>query len=128
MSIRPLMLGVLAAGLAMLPIVPQAKADLWDQKTTITFTQPVEIPGRVLGPGTYVFKLADSQSDRDIIEIFNRSQNHLLATEMTIPVERLNPTGYTVITFEERAANSPQAVHDWFYPGMIYGHQFVYNR
>ncbi|HUA83905.1 MAG TPA: hypothetical protein VMB85_08590 [Bryobacteraceae bacterium] len=122
------MLGVLAAGLVTLPMIPQAKADLWNQRTTITFTQPVEVPGRVLGPGTYVFQLANSQSNRNIIQIFNRRQNHVLATEMTIPAYRATPRGHTVVTFEERAANSPAAVRDWFYPGMNYGHQFIYNR
>lgn len=128
MSIRPLILGVLAAGLVTLPMIPQANADLWNQRTTITFTQPVEIPGRVLGPGTYVFQVANSQTNRNMIQIFNRNQNHLLATEMTVPAYRATPRGHTVVTFGERAANSPAAVQDWFYPGMIYGHQFVYNR
>jgi hypothetical protein len=48
--------------------------------------------------------------------------------EFTIPAERTNPTGKTVLTFEERASNSPEAIHTWHYPGMVYGHQFVYNR
>lgn len=40
----------------------------------------------------------------------------------------MNPTMNTVVTFEERAANSPEAVRNWFYPGMNYGHQFVYHQ
>ena len=40
-------------------MLPQAKADEWNQKTIFTFSGPVEIPGQVLSPGTYVFKLAD---------------------------------------------------------------------
>ena len=41
-------------------ITQTAYADEWDQKTIFTFSAPVEIPGQVLGAGTYVFKLADS--------------------------------------------------------------------
>ncbi len=35
---------------------PIAKADAWDKETIVTFSSPVEVPGQVLPPGTYVFK------------------------------------------------------------------------
>jgi LPXTG-motif cell wall-anchored protein len=120
---------VVCAGLlaAMLPL-PQAKADAWDQKTIFTFSGPVEIPGQVLGAGTYVFKLADSQSDRNIVQVFNKDENHLYGTFLAIPDYRLQPTDKPVITFEERAAGAPPAVRAWWYPGDNYGHEFVYGK
>jgi hypothetical protein len=108
--------------------LPQAKADEWNQKAVFTFSGPVEIPGQVLLPGTYVFKLMDSQSDRSIVQVFNKNENHLYGTFLTIPDYRLKPTGKTVITFAERAAGSPEAVKAWFYPGENYGHDFVYPK
>jgi hypothetical protein len=114
--------GMLAA------MLPQAKADEWNQKTTFTFSGPVEIPGKVLSPGTYVFKLADSQSDRNIVQVFNERENHLFGTYLAIPDYRLQPTGKPVITFQERAAGAPPAVRAWFYPGRNYGHEFVYPK
>jgi len=56
---------------------PRASADEWDQKTIFTFSGPVEIPGQVLTAGTYVFKLADSQSDRNIVQVYNKEETHL---------------------------------------------------
>ena len=109
-------------------VLPRAKADEWNQKTVFTFSGPVEIPGQVLSPGTYVFKLMDSQSDRNIVQVFNKKENHLYGTFLTIPDYRLKPRGKTIITFEERAAGSPEAVKAWFYPGDNYGHQFVYPK
>jgi hypothetical protein len=44
-------------------VVPTATADDWNNKTTITFSGPVEVPGvgaQALPAGTYVFKLKDS--------------------------------------------------------------------
>jgi hypothetical protein len=108
--------------------LPQAKADAWDQKTVFTFSGPVEIPGQVLLPGTYVFKLMDSQSDRSIVQVFNKNENHLYGTFLTIPDYRLQPAGKSIITFEERAAGAPEAVRAWFYPGENYGHEFVYPK
>ncbi len=34
-----------------------AQADMWDRQTTITVNKSIEVPGAVLPPGTYVFKL-----------------------------------------------------------------------
>src|SRR5580658_1588656 len=107
---------LIALGLALLSCA-SLSADEWNQETIFTFSGPVEIPGQVLEPGTYVFKLADSQSDRNIVQVFNKRENHLFGTFLTIPDYRLKPAGKTIITFEERAEGSPEAVRAWFYPG-----------
>ena len=120
---------LLVAGLAFLGATLQrAAADEWDQKTIFTFSGPVEIPGQVLEAGTYVFKLADSQSDRNIIQVFSKDEKHLFGTFLTIPDQRLRPAGKTIITFDERPVGSPEAVKAWFYPGEEYGHDFVYPK
>ena len=88
----------------------------------------MEIPGRVLDPGTYVFKLADSQADRNIVQVFNKHETHLYGTFLAVPDYHLKLSGKPIITFEERAAGSPEAVKAWFYPGDNYGHEFVYPK
>ncbi|MGE5645631.1 MAG: hypothetical protein ACM336_07555 [Acidobacteriota bacterium] len=103
-------------------------ADEWNKQTTVEINAPMEIPGRVLEPGTYVFKLAESPSDRNIVEIFNNDGTHLITTLLTVSDYRLHPTGKTVMTFEERAAGSPEALKAWFYPGDLYGQEFVYPK
>ena len=118
----------ISAGMLAVALLPQAKADEWNEKTIFTFTGPVEIPGQVLPAGTYVFKLADSASDRNIVEVYNKKENHLYGTFLAIPDYHLRPSGKTIITFEERAAGSPEAVRAWFYPGDNYGHEFVYPK
>jgi hypothetical protein len=119
----------LSACVGLLAIaLPQVKADEWNQKTIFTFSGPVEIPGRVLNPGTYVFKLADSMSDRNIVEVYNKDENHLYGIFLAIPDYHLKPAGKPIITFEERAAGAPEAVRAWFYPGDNYGHEFVYPK
>lgn len=108
--------------------LPQARAEEWDQKTVFTFNEPVEIPGQVLSAGTYVFKLVDSSSDRNIIQVFNQDESHLYGTFLTVPDYRVQPAGKTIITFDERLSGSPEAVKAWFYPGENYGHEFVYPK
>ena len=90
-------------------MVVRANADTWDQKTIFTFSGPVEIPGQVLDAGTYVFKLADSGSDRNIVQVFNKNENRLYGTFLTVPDYRLKPAGKTIITFDERPSGSSEA-------------------
>jgi hypothetical protein len=113
---------------------PGAKASEWNSKTVITFGGPVEIPGvhltgwRVLPAGTYVFKLMDSESDRHIVQIFNKDETKCYATILAIPNYRLKATGKTVVTFRERPAGQPEALRAWFYPGKNWGEEFVYSK
>jgi len=107
-------------------LAPRAKADAWNEKTKVTFNVPVEIPGKALTAGTYVFKLADSQSDRNIVEVWNGDQTHLIAIVMADPEYRIDSTSRTVMHFDERPKNTPMALDDWFYPGDLSGQQFIY--
>ena len=122
--------------LALMGVVfsPGAKADDWNHKTVLTFSGPVEIPGvhlkgwGVLPAGTYVFKILDSQSDRHIVQIFDKGETQVLATILAIPNYRLKATGKTVVTFRERPAGEPEALRAWFYPGANWGEEFVYPK
>lgn len=107
---------------------PSARADEWNKKTIVTFSGPVEIPGKVLTPGTYVFKLLNSASNRNIVQVFDEEEKNLQATILAIPDYRLKPSDKPVIRFEERPAGTPEAIKAWFYPGDVYGQQFVYPQ
>jgi hypothetical protein len=119
---------VLALSLLGATLAPGARADEWNKKTVMTFSQPVEIPGQVLPAGTYMFKLANSQSDRHIVQIFNASGSHIIATVLAINDYRLAPTGRTVVKFAERSGDNPEALKAWFYPGDNFGQEFVYPK
>jgi hypothetical protein len=105
-----------------------AKADTWDKATKLTFTEPVEIPGRALASGTYWFELADSTSNRHIVRVWNADRSEVLATILAVPDYRLQPTGDTVIKFSERPTGTPEAIKAWFYPGDNFGQEFVYPK
>jgi len=111
---------------SVLLAVPTARADQWNQKTTMTFNEPVEIPGHALQPGTYVFKLLNPGLDPNVVEVYNKNENHLYGIFLTIPDYRLAPTGKVIVTFAERPVGAPDALQAWFYPGDTYGHEFVY--
>jgi hypothetical protein len=119
---------VLALSLLGVTLAPGARADELNKKTIMTFSQPVEIPGQVLPAGTYTFKLADSLSDRHIVQIFNADGSRIIATILAINNYRLRPTGESVVKFAERSGDNPEALKAWFYPGDNFGQEFVYPK
>lgn len=108
--------------------LPAVRGDEWDKTTKMTFSAPTELPTMVLPAGTYTFTLLDLLSDRNIVQVWNADRTKLLTTLIAIPDYRLTTTDKTVITFEERAKGSPEAIRAWFYPGDQYGQEFVYPR
>lgn len=109
--------------------LPRALADEWNKKTTMTFSESVEVPGGVvLPPGKYIFVLVDSVSDRHIVRIWNEDQTKVFATILAINNYRLTPTDKTVFTFNERPSGTPETIHAWFYPGNSFGQEFVYPK
>ncbi len=109
-------------------LAPGARADQWDKKTIVTFNDAVEIPGQVLPAGTYVFRLADSISNRHIVQIWNADEDQVLATIMTIANTRFETPDDSLFEFDERPGDSPQALKVWFYPGNNTGEEFIYSR
>lgn len=119
---------MIVACAAMLIPAFRATADEWDKKTVMTFSQPVELPGVVLPAGTYVFKLANLQGSRNVIQVFNAEENQIIATILAIPHQHPQAHDQTYVGFEERRADTPQAIHEWFYPGNDRGLEFVYPK
>jgi hypothetical protein len=107
------------------------KADTFDKKTVMTFSEPFEVPGvdaQILPAGTYVFKVFESFGDRNIVQIFNADETHLFTTILAINNYRLKPTDKTVLTFKERGEGQPEAIKAWFYPANAFGQEFVYSK
>jgi len=116
-------------GLAAGVLAWRAHADEWNKMTVLTVNQPVQVTDRVLlEPGQYVFKLLDSQSDRHVVQIFNRDQTHIVNTVLAIPAYRNEPTGRSAFTFWETPAGYAKALRTWYYPGDSYGQEFRYPK
>ena len=105
-----------------------AHADESDQSTTITFSEPIQVPGQVLPAGTYLFKLVNADSDLNTVQIFNSDRTVLYATFETVPTDRREPTGDTMIDLAKQGGGQPDALLNWFYPGDDTGHEFVYPK
>jgi hypothetical protein len=125
---RTLGFGFAALMLGLILIAPGADADQWNKKTILTINQPLQIPGTVLQPGKYAVKLADSASNRHIVQVFNEDESKLLATVLAIPNSKLKASGASEFSFWETPKGTPQALRSWFYPGDNFGQEFAYPK
>ena len=104
----------------------RATADEWNKRTILTVHQTIQVTDTVLDPGQYVLRLADSGSDRHIVQISTADQTHLISTVLAIPTVRLQPTGGSQFTFWETPPGTARAMRDWYYPGDNFGQEFPY--
>jgi LPXTG-motif cell wall-anchored protein len=120
---------LIAAVLGVVAVAPTVSADQYDKKIIATFADPIEVPGGItLQPGTYVFKLQDSQNDRHIVLIQNERENHTYAQIFATNDFRLRPKGKVQIEFAESVAGSPTRLKAIFWPGDNYGQAFEYKK
>jgi hypothetical protein len=111
--------------LAIWGISPVSAGD-FNQKTIVTFAAPVEVPGQALPAGTYVFKVIDSSTQNNVVQVFSQDERHLFATFFAVRDYRIKPADQTVILFEERPSDTPEAVRALICHGDQYARQFVY--
>jgi hypothetical protein len=109
-------------------LVPGVRASELDKRTIVTFSDSVEIPGQVLEPGTYVFKLLDSPSNRNIVQVWNGDEDQLLATIQTISDYKPHVDDESVFYLGPLSSDSTLALQSWFYPGETSGRRFVYRQ
>jgi hypothetical protein len=111
---------------ALLALPTVAAADTWNERTLLTFSEPVMVTGATLPPGTYTFKLADVRGNRHTVQIFKGEGDELVTLTHAVPVRRERPTGDTILTFNPTEQGMP-ALKAWYYPHSSYGHEFIYS-
>jgi hypothetical protein len=121
---KPVLSGMIVA--ALMSVTP-AVADQWNERSIMTFSEAVRVPGATLAPGTYVFELAEPDSSPHVIRIRNEKTSDVVATVQAVPVKRNSASGETILRFNPTEQGAPVALRAWFYPNSLYGHQFVYD-
>jgi hypothetical protein len=116
------------AALALTASAASAQTVPPNRLTYVTFSGPVSVPGVTLPAGTYQFKILDSNTNRNIVQIFNREGTKLFTTLLAVPATRRQPSGDPVITFKETRSDQPPAVHYWYYAGDLAGNELVYPK
>jgi hypothetical protein len=115
-----------AALLALL--VPGVRADDYNKLTYFTFSGSVQVPGATLPAGKYMFKLADPESGRRAIQIWDEEGKKLFTTLLTVADQRMEVPKEPMVMFNEQPSGEAPAVRSWFYEGERTGYEFVYPK
>lgn len=115
------------AVVAVLATRAQAQETNTQERSFITFSNTVEMPGVTLPAGTYVFRLADTPQ-RNVVQVLSQDQKKVLGQWLFVQHERPEVTGDTVIMFKENAENTMPAIQYWYFPGEKIGKEFVYPK
>jgi LPXTG-motif cell wall-anchored protein len=111
-----------------LSIADRAEAQPADYRTYFTFSAPVTLPGITLPAGKYIFRLADPDSSRKVINVLSGDGKRSLAMLHTIPDQAVRAPKDAEIRFMETSAQVPPPVKTWWYAGKAIGYEFIYPR
>jgi len=128
MKLARLFLAIGSLAFLGITVTSPAKADSFDKKTTLTIHEPIQVPNAVLQPGTYVMKLLNSASDRNIVQIYNEDQTELITMFRAIPNYRITVTDKSAFLFWETPPGQPRAMRAWFWPADNFGQEFAYPK
>ena len=111
-----------------LSIGGRAEAQPADYRTYFTFSAPVTLPGMTLPAGKYIFRLADPDGSRKVINVLSGDGKRSLAMLHTIPNQASRPPKDAEIRFMETSAQVPPPIKTWWYAGKAIGYEFIYPR
>jgi len=119
-----------ACALALLAVVSSAAyaQEPYDKRTYFTFNQPVQLPGVQLPPGEYIFRLADPDTSRKVVQVLSADRGQVYAMLHTIPRQRAEAPGKPEVSFMETAAGNPPAIQTWWSQGERTGREFMYSK
>jgi hypothetical protein len=93
-------------------------------EATVTFDHPVEVPGKVLPAGTYVFKTTDND---ELVQVFSANYKEVLATFYAIPAYRSAiDNDDSFVQLSKTPDGAPREIEGLFVAGRTTGYQFVY--
>ncbi len=88
----------------------------------VTVLRPVRIPGAVLQPGEYSFRLDRAGS---MVAVTNVEGSEFFGNYLLVPTVRQHRDD-TVAYTAEAPDGGPERVVSWFFPGFLRGYAFIY--
>jgi hypothetical protein len=98
------------------------------KKAFVTLSAPLEIPGTVLAPATYVFRVLDSANTRVLIQVWAEDFSKLHTTFIAIRDYRFAKQEKPIIVFDSQSPEVAFVGRAWCSPGSNFCLEFVYPR
>jgi hypothetical protein len=107
-------------------LVQRSGAQNAAETTRLTFSQAVELPGRTLEAGTYIFELVSPMSDSGVVRVCSADRHKQYFLGFTNRVARPRGTSDNPgVSLGEAAAGASPRIRTWWPDGGS-GHQFIY--
>jgi hypothetical protein len=125
-------LRLMAAGaLVLLVAAPAALAQTMEQ-STLPVTEPLDVGGTILQPGTYHIRVLGNGSDRDRVVITNLDGTKTYTTVLTVPhpLEPNEEIPNATFIYYPAGEGAPAALRTWFAgnPPTLRGRDIVYDE
>jgi hypothetical protein len=103
-----------------------------NQRTYLTFSGPVQMPGITLPAGKYVFRLADTAL-HNVMQVYDGDEQHIIGQWFFVPRNRTTEqaseaNGKPVVMFREMPEGMTPAIQYFFYPTDLTGKEFIYPK
>jgi len=122
-------LGTMCAMAMLAGLAPaNASAQTADKRTYFTFSGPVDMPGVALPAGRYVFRLANPDTSRNVIQVASADGKRVFGMFHAYPADRSTASNEAEVRFLEASAGTPPAIKTWWYPGERTGYEFIYPK
>lgn len=120
----------ICGGLLLVAMGPAALAQTFkEHRSTLTVVEPIEVPGKVLDPGTYVIKVVETQNNRNIVQVTDVEEKTVFAMAIATPHVGLTaPPNTTFIYYPTSGGAATRTLRTWFAPNDRYGQDLVYPR
>jgi hypothetical protein len=117
-----------AVAVFVCPLAAPASAQPVDKRTLFTFSAPVTMPGITLQAGEYLFRLADPDTTRRVVQVLSADGTKPYGLFFAVPAERIEAATTPEVRFMETAAGTPAAIKTWWYPNERTGYEFIYPK
>ena len=109
---------------------PVAYAQSDKENSTFTVTEPLDVGGFTLQPGTYLIKVVMLASDRNSIQVTNVEQTKVFASVLSTPhpirADEVVPSSRYI--YYATAPGQPKALRTWFARGTEKGQDIIYPK
>lgn len=105
-----------------------ANAQPSDKRTTYTFSNSVELPGMTLPAGEYIFRLADPDSGRQVLQVLSGDQKKTFGMFFSMPIQAAEAPDKPQVRFMEATPGQPVPIRAVWYTGERTGREFIYPR
>src|SRR5262245_9989430 len=98
-----------------------------NDRTFMTFSSAVELPGVTLESGTYEFRLADNDN-QNYVHVIRKDSRDVIGQCTFVQAERPRVSDDTLVMFKETREGATPAVQYWYFPNEKIGKEFIYPK